>query len=118
MTDPNMNKTFTGDDGMPGFIYAWDSEMKQAGKGEQEILSIVPNQELRYQVRFIKPFASITSCCITTNTLTENETKVTWSFAGKMPYPMNIALLFMNMENMLGNDMDVSLNKLKNNLEL
>ena len=37
MTDPNMKTTFTGTDGTVGCIYAWDSENKQAGKGEQEI---------------------------------------------------------------------------------
>jgi len=117
MTDPNMRKTFTGTDGQPGFIYAWDSDMKQAGKGEQEILSVVHNQELRYEVRFIKPFAGIAPSYIITNAIAENATNVTWGFASKMPYPMNIVLLFMNMENMLGNDMNVSLNNLKVILE-
>lgn len=117
MTDPNMKKTFIGTDGMPGFIYAWESEMKQAGKGEQEILSIVHNEKLRYEVHFIKPFAGIAQSYISTNAITENETNVTWGFASKMPYPMNIALLFMSMETMLGNDMNLSLNNLKIILE-
>jgi len=102
MTDPNMKKTFTGTDGKPGFIYAWDSEMKQAGKGEQEILDIIPDKELQYEVRFIKPFAGIAPSYIATDALTDNVTNVTWGFASRMPFPMNIVLLFMNMENMLG----------------
>ena len=36
MADPNMKTEFTGTDGTPGFIYAWDGNDK-AGKGEQEI---------------------------------------------------------------------------------
>src|SRR5476649_899486 len=40
MTDPSMKKSFTGTDGTVGFIYAWDSENKQAGKGEQEIIKL------------------------------------------------------------------------------
>jgi len=117
MTDPGMKKVFTGTDGTPGFIYAWDSEMKNAGKGEQEILSITPNQELKYEVRFVKPFAAIAPSYIKTKALTDGTTNVTWGFASKMPYPMNIVMLFMNMEAMLGKDMDTSLNNLKRILE-
>ena len=37
MTDPAMKKDFKGIDGTSGFVYAWDSKIKKAGKGEQEI---------------------------------------------------------------------------------
>jgi len=117
MTDPHMKKIYTGTDGTPGFIYAWDSEMKNAGKGEQEILSITPNRELKYEVRFIKPFAGIAPSYINTEALPDGTTQITWSFSSKMPYPMNLVMLFMNMENMLGKDMTTSLNNLKENLE-
>lgn len=117
MTDPDMKKTFTGTDGVPGFIYAWDSEVKNAGKGEQEILSVTPNQEISYEVRFIKPFTGIASSYLNTDALTDTSTNVTWGFASKMPYPMNIVLLFMNMEDMLGKDLSISLNNLKQKLE-
>lgn len=37
MTDPNKRMTYTGTDGTEGFSAAWDSDIKQAGKGEQTI---------------------------------------------------------------------------------
>src|SRR6478752_6319146 len=51
MTDPNMKKTYTGDDGTVGFVYAWDGN-KQAGKGEQEIIKIAEGERLDVEVRF------------------------------------------------------------------
>ena len=38
--DPKMKKTYTGTDGTVGFVSAWDSKNKDAGKGEQEIIRI------------------------------------------------------------------------------
>ena len=40
MTDPAMKKDFRGTDGTVGFVYAWDSENKSAGNGEQQIIDI------------------------------------------------------------------------------
>ena len=34
MTDPNKRMTYTGTDGTEGFAAAWDSNIKQAGKGD------------------------------------------------------------------------------------
>ena len=36
MMDPNMEKSFRGIDGTPGFVSAWDSDNDDVGKGEQE----------------------------------------------------------------------------------
>jgi hypothetical protein len=120
MADPNMKKTFTGKDGTLGFVYAWDSE--QAGKGEQEITGIAPSDSAKegridYEIRFIKPFEGKADTYIATVPLSPNQTKVEWAFSSKMAYPMNIMLLFMDMEDFLGKDLDVSLLNLKNQLE-
>lgn len=37
MADPNMKREYKGTDGTVGFVYSWQSENKQVGKGEQEI---------------------------------------------------------------------------------
>jgi hypothetical protein len=42
---------------------------------------------------------------------------VAWGFESKMKYPMNLMLLFMSMEKMVGNDLGTSLMNLKNILE-
>jgi uncharacterized protein YndB with AHSA1/START domain len=113
MTDPLMAKNYTGTDGTEGFIYQWDSKNKQAGAGEQEIKRIVPNQHLDLEVRFLRPFKAVAKTPFSTESISENQTKVTWGMHSTMPYPLNALLLFMNMEKLLGKDMDVSLQNLK-----
>ena len=116
MMDPNLKKSFRGTDGTVGFVYAWEGN-KKAGKGEQEIKGIKEGERLDLEVRFEKPFEGIAQTPFTTVPANDHETKVTWSTSSTMKYPMNIMLLLMNMDKMLGKDMDESLLLLKNILE-
>jgi hypothetical protein len=116
MTDPNMKKEFKGTDGTVGFVYAWDGN-KKAGKGEQEIMGIKEGERLDIEVRFIKPFEGIAQTPLTTTAIADNQTKVTWGMTSAMKYPMNIMLLILNMEKMLGKDLEISLSNLKSILE-
>lgn len=115
--DPAMKKTYTGTDGTVGFVYAWDSANKQAGKGEQEIVSVQPNDKLGMRIHFIKPFEGLADVYMTTAPLSDNQTKVKWGLSSQMKYPMNVMLLFMNIENMLGKDLATGLENLKTILE-
>jgi uncharacterized protein YndB with AHSA1/START domain len=116
MADPAMKKEFRGTDGTRGFVYAWDSTNKQVGKGEQEITAVVEGNELASEVRFIKPFEGKAVSSMRTSTA-GGGTETRWKLTGIMKYPMNIMLLFMNIEGMLGKDMEVSLSNLKKLLE-
>jgi len=115
MTDPGMKKDFRGTDGTEGFVYAWDSKSKNAGKGEQEITKITEGERVDIEVRFEKPFEGIATTPIVTEALSENQTKVKWGMKGKSNYPMNFMNLFM--DNMLGKDIETSLTNLKRILE-
>jgi uncharacterized membrane protein len=115
MTNPNMKKDFRGTDGTVGFVYAWDGN-EQAGAGEQEILNIVEGQRIDAEIRFVRPFKGLANT--TTQTIAEgDQTKVKWSFNGKMPYPFNAMALFVNMDKHLGKDMEIGLQNLKKILE-
>lgn len=115
--DTNMKKTYTGTDGTVGFISAWESEKEEVGSGEQEIKNIVNGERVDYELRFIKPFESTSPAYITTETIANNKTKVKWGFKGKMDYPSNLMMLFMDFEKMIGNDLQTGLNNLKTELE-
>ena len=115
MTDPNMKKNLKGTDGTVGFTYAWDSENKQAGKGEQEIVKIIDGQLLDVEVRFERPFKSTAKTPFTTVAVSENQTKIIWGMDGNSNYPMNLMNPFM--DGLLGKDLETSLNMLKNILE-
>lgn len=116
MMDPNMKKEFKGIDGTVGFVYAWDGN-KQAGKGEQEIKRIKEGERLEVEIRFIRPFEGIASAPFTVRSLSQHESSVTWGMKSSMKYPMNLMLLFINMDKMLGKDLEASLVTLKNILE-
>ncbi|MEJ0101913.1 MAG: SRPBCC family protein [Bacteroidota bacterium] len=117
MTDPAMKKEFRDADGTVGFIYAWNGNNK-AGAGEQEIKAIKDNERIDMEIRFVRPFKGISDTYMTTDAESNpDKTKVKWSFAGKMKYPSNIMLLFMNMDKILGKDIEISLGNLKAILE-
>jgi len=115
--DPNMIKTFKGKDGTVGFVSRWESEDKNVGVGEQEILKISEGSRIDYELRFEKPWESVSPAYMTVETITPTKTKVNWAFKGHMAYPSNIMLLFMNMEEMLGNDLQEGLDNLKEILD-
>jgi uncharacterized protein YndB with AHSA1/START domain len=115
--DPGMKREYKGTDGHVGFVSAWDSKMKDVGKGEQEIKNIVEGERIDYELRFIEPWESTSPAYIITESVDENQTKVKWGFSGKFDYPMNLMLVFMNMDEILGNDFETGLANLKQTLE-
>ena len=117
LMDPAMKKIYTGIDGTPGFVSAWDSDDKNVGKGEQEILKITEGERVDYELRFIKPFEGKANAWLSTDSVSATQTKVTWGFKGAMPYPMNVMLLFMKMDEMIGADLETGLKNLKTKLE-
>lgn len=115
--DPNMKKSYRGTDGEVGFVSAWESDNPDVGKGEQEIVGINEGERIDYELRFFEPFESKEPAYMTTESLGPEQTRVTWGFNGHMDYPMNLMLLFMDFEEMIGNDLETGLKNLKMELE-
>ena len=93
--DPNMEKDFKGTDGEPGAMSSWKGN-KEVGEGEQEIKKIVDNEVIETQLRFFKPWKSVSDAYIRVDDAGEN-TKVTWGFSDKNKFPTSIFMLFMNI---------------------
>jgi uncharacterized protein YndB with AHSA1/START domain len=117
MMDPNMTKYYKGTDGTPGFVAGWDSQLKDLGHGEQEIKRIAEGERIDFELRFIEPMASTNQAYFITTAADSSHTNVIWAFDGKMNYPMNLLLLFINMDKVLGGDLQTGLNNLKKELE-
>lgn len=117
MMDPDMKKTYRGTDGTVGFVSAWESNKKDVGTGEQEIKKITEGERLDFELRFIKPFEATEAAYMVTEPVSENQTKVRWGFSGHMNYPMNLMMLFMDFDEMIGDDLATGLQKLKTVLE-
>ncbi|CAN5504939.1 hypothetical protein BH10BAC5_BH10BAC5_15830 [soil metagenome] len=113
MADPNVRREYVGTDGTPGFIMKWDSENKEVGKGEQEIKKVIEGDRIDSEVRFLKPFEGKADSYMSTESISADQTKVKWGLYEKMKYPMNLMLMFVDIPEMLGNDMVVSLHNLK-----
>jgi hypothetical protein len=114
MAGPDRKKEFRGTDGTVGYVYAWSGN-KNAGVGEKEIKNIIDGKKIEMEIRFIKPMAVRASIIMETESLSDNQTKVYWSNAGTLNYPINI--LIPIMERSVAKDMDSSLLTLKNILE-
>lgn len=115
--DPTMEKYYSGDDGKVGFVSGWRSEKDEVGAGEQEILAIRDGERIDYALRFFEPFESEDKAYMVFNELSSEETHVAWGFDGHMAYPMNLMLLFMDMEEMIGDDFEHGLQRMKEILE-
>jgi uncharacterized protein YndB with AHSA1/START domain len=114
--DPNMKQEFRGTDGTVGFVSAWEGN-KDVGKGEQTIVNIIDGERIDYTLRFIEPWEGRAESTMSTEPVSEGQTRVIWRFESSMPYPLNIMLVFMDMDNLIGNDLQTGLNNLKLILE-
>jgi hypothetical protein len=108
--DPNMQKTFEGPAAGVGQSYAWSG--KEAGTGKMTIEESVPGQKVGIKLEFVKPMASTATCALTLAG-TPTGSFVTWSMDGNHNLIGKAAGLFMNMDNMLGSDIEKGLVQLK-----
>ena len=115
--DPSMKRAYTGTDGTPGFIASWESQNKEVGTGEQEILKVAEGERIDSKLRFKKPFEAQSDAYMTTESVGENQTKVKWGFKGATPYPWNIMNLFVDMDKAVGKDFSTGLANLKTIME-
>lgn len=110
----NRKEEFKGTDGTVGYIYSWSGD-KSAGQGEKEIKNIVEGKRIETEIRFVKPMAAIASIVMETESLSDSQTKVTWSNSGILKYPLNIMIPIA--EKNFSKDMKSSLSILKEILE-
>lgn len=112
--DTERNWEYKGTDGTVGFIISWNGNNK-VGQGEKEIMNIMEGKRIETQIRFVRPMATVADVIMETETVSDNQTKVSLINSGTLKYPMN---LFIPMaEKRFPKDMDTSLSALKSILE-
>jgi len=114
--DPEMKKELTGVDGSIGAKQSWDSEHEKVGKGSETIFNIVPMQIIETDLKFYMPYESEAKGYIKLQA-DGSGTKVAWGFTSEMPYPFNLMKLFMNLEDMMEEDWNLGLSRLKSSCE-
>jgi uncharacterized protein YndB with AHSA1/START domain len=117
--DPTMKRTFSGAPSGKGAVYEWDGD-DNVGKGRMEITEATPPNKVVIKLDFIKPFEGHNTAEFTMEPAKGPEgdnTVVTWAMYGPCPYMakvMGVAMgLFMNMDDMIGNDFAAGLANLK-----
>lgn len=115
LMDPNQKLTYTGTDGTVGFISSWEGE--KTGKGQQEIVNLVPGERIETKLKFLEPWESESDAVLEVAAIDAQTTKVTWGFYTKSPYPMNVLTWMFDIEAGVGNDYQEGLKNLKAQLE-
>jgi len=108
--DPNMQKTFAGPATGVGQSVAWSG--KKAGKGTMTIEESVPGQKVGIKLEFVEPMASTATCALTLEG-TPAGSFVTWSMDGNHNFIGKAIGVFMDMDKMLGADIEKGLAELK-----
>ena len=108
--DPNMQKTFAGPAAGVGQSFAWSG--REVGKGKMTIEESVPGQKVGMKLEFVEPMESTATCALTLAG-TPTGSLVTWSMDGSHNFLGKAIGMFMDMDNMLGTDIEKGLAQLK-----
>lgn len=109
-SDPGMRKNIVGP-AAAGQTYAWEST-KGAGKGVMTLDECVAGQRVGITIAFEKPMKSISTSAFTL-AATPAGTAVTWAMSGRHNFLGRLIGLFMNMDAMLGRDIEMGLERLR-----
>lgn len=111
MADPNKKTVGNGTDGSEGFVYSWDSQIKNVGAGSQEIKKLVQDKSIDYEIRFERPMQNIAFSSFNLVSAGDGQTRVTWDFRSPTKFPMS--LFSWIFKRMLSKNMSESLANLK-----
>ena len=94
--DPAMKQTYEGAPAGPGAVYTWAGNT-QVGAGRMTMTESRPNELVRINLEFLKPFAA-TSIAEFTFRPEGDRTAVTWSMVGQANFIAKIVHLFVDMD--------------------
>ncbi len=113
--DPAMKQTYQGAPAGTGAVYTWTGN-KEVGEGRMTIIESRPNDLIRINLEFFKPFAA-TNLAEFTFRPEGDQTVVTWSMSGKNNFMAKAIHLFMNMDKMIGGQFEQGLAQMKSAAE-
>jgi hypothetical protein len=113
--DPNMKTTYEGPPAGIGAKYFWAGD-SNVGEGSMTITESKPDELVRIDLQFIRPFAGSNTSEFTFQPQGE-QTTVTWSMDGKLNFVTKGMNLFMSMEKMIGDQFEQGLAQMKSVVE-
>ena len=113
--DPNMKKTYLGNDGEVGSKLVFDGN-SEAGSGTLEILTLIPNQSVDIKLIMTKPMHA--ENLIQYKLTPEGDvTRFTWSMSGDSGFMGKLISVFIDCETMLDKPFTDGINNLKTIVE-
>lgn len=113
--DPTMKQRYQGAPAGTGAVYTWTGN-KEVGEGRMTIVESRPNDLIRINLEFFRPFAA-TNLAEFTFRPEGDQTAVTWSMTGKNNFMAKAIHLFMNMDKMIGAQFEQGLAQMKSVVE-
>jgi hypothetical protein len=109
--DPNSKVAFEGPQVGQGAVFKWRGNDK-VGEGKMTLVESKPAALVRIEVEFVKPFEGSSTSEFTFRPQ-GGGTEVVWVSYGPMNFISKAMCLIMNMEKMLGPDMEKGLVQMK-----
>jgi hypothetical protein len=109
--DPEMTRTYSGEERGKGAIYAWEGN-KKVGQGRMEIVGSNTPTRMTVKLDFIKPWESQNLTDFALDERAEGTT-LTWTMRGHHNFMMKLMGTFMSMDKMIGKDFEAGLASLK-----
>ncbi|ALN93259.1 SRPBCC family protein [Lysobacter gummosus] len=109
--DPHLRRSYEGAASGEGAIYAWVGN-KDVGEGRMLILETRPDQYIKIQLDFLKPFEAH-NLAEFTFTPVGARTEVTWAMSGRHNFLFKAIGIFMSMDKMVGGMFEKGLRDLK-----
>lgn len=113
--EPTAKTTISGAPEQVGHLYEWVG--KETGAGQMKIISVKPLEEVKIELKFIKPFESLANTQFKV-TKEGDSTKATWTMSGENNIISKWMCLVMGgMDSMIGKDFEEGLKSLKEKSE-
>jgi hypothetical protein len=109
--DPAMKRSFSGPGAGKGAVYAWEGN-KEVGAGRMEIAEAAAPSRVSLKLDFTRPFEAHNRVDFSLEPK-GGATQVTWALQGPMPFISKVICLFVDMDSMVGADMEAGLANLK-----
>jgi hypothetical protein len=106
-----MKQAYEGAPAGPGAVYTWAGN-KEVGEGRMTVTESRPNELVRINLEFLKPFAA-TSTAEFRFSPEGDRTAVTWSMVSQTNFVAKIVHLFVDMDTMIGGNFERGLADMK-----
>lgn len=114
--DPDAEYTFRGPERGEGSIYEWEGN-KDVGSGRLTTEEYRPHEYIQFHFEFFEPHESSSTTYFELDGDDDGPTHINWGMAGDHNVMSKAMSLFMDMEDMIGEDYEKGLSNLRELIE-